>query len=529
MTASSVNAQMPQPDFNLLLKFCPLAVVAFNLRGEVSVWNHRAEQMFGWKAEEALGQALWKDSAAPPFLLDPHMQDKSQGEGELPGKDGQLVEVRVWTERIRDVKGVEGRLAFIEDITFHRAVQREHVELMAREEEARTQALLERRFRELLEAAPDAIIEANAEGRIVLLNPVTEKMFGYSSEELIGQPVEMLIPDELRGKHVSNRAQYRDRPSSRPMGTGLALYGRRKDGTQFPVEISLSPVKSEDGFRVTAIIRDVSDRKQIEEQMRAIREKFAAELSATNQELERRNREIERADRLKSEFLASMSHELRTPLHTIIGFSEILAEELEGPVNEKQRRFINHIHQDSLHLLELINDILDLSKIESGRLELRREIFQLDASVEEVRSSIQSQAEGKSIAVTTHIPAGISLTADRIRVRQILLNLLSNAVKFTPAGGNIRIDAIPRDGFAEISVTDTGIGIPTEEHESIFDKFYQVGATTKGVREGTGLGLAITKRLVEEHGGKIWVESQPGKGSRFSFTVPLTGGSMAGK
>jgi signal transduction histidine kinase len=283
-------------------------------------------------------------------------------------------------------------------------------------------------------------------------------------------------------------------------------------------------VKSEDGFRVTAIIRDVSDRRQMENQMRAIQKKFSAELSATNQELERRNREIERADRLKSEFLASMSHELRTPLHTIIGFSEILAEELEGPVNEKQRRFINHIHQDSLHLLELINDILDLSKIESGRVELRPEIFRLDTSVEEVRSSILPQAEAKSIGIATAIPAGISLRADRVRVKQILLNLLSNAVKFTPSGGKISVDAVLRDGFAEISVTDTGIGIPPEEHQSVFDKFYQVGATTKGVREGTGLGLAISKRLVEEHGGKIWVESQPGKGSRFSFTAPLNCG-----
>ncbi len=515
---------MPLPDFNLLLDFCPLAVVAFDTRSEVSIWNRRAEDMFGWKAEEVRGRTLWKESTALPLRVEAHLRGTTHDEGELPAKGGGLVEVRVWTEPIRDAQGQQkGTLAFIEDITLHRAVQREHVELVAREEEARTQALIERRFRELLEAAPDAIIEADGEGRIVLFNPVTEKLFGYSSQELMGQPVEMLIPDELRGKHVSNRAQYRDHPSSRPMGTGLPLYGRRKDGTQFPVEISLSPVKSEDGFRVTAIIRDVSDRKQIEHQMRAIQEKFAAELSVKNQELERRNLEIERADRLKSEFLASMSHELRTPLHTIIGFSEILAEELEGPVNEKQRRFINHIHNDSLHLLELINDILDLSKIESGRLELRRENFLLDASVEEVRASILPQAEAKSIGVTTNIPAGLSLRADRIRLRQILLNLLSNAVKFTPAGGKISLEAARRGGFAEISVADTGIGIPPAEHQSVFDKFYQVGATTKGVREGTGLGLAITKRLVEEHGGRIWLESQPGKGSLFSFTVPLSG------
>jgi signal transduction histidine kinase len=196
---------------------------------------------------------------------------------------------------------------------------------------------------------------------------------------------------------------------------------------------------------------------------------------------------------------------------------------LEGPVNEKQRRFINHIHHDSMHLLELINDILDLSKIESGRLELRQETFPLDASVDEVRESILPLAEAKSIGMTTEIPAGVSLRADRMRLKQVLINLLSNAVKFTPAGGKIRVDAVLRSGLAEISVTDTGIGISPEEHKAVFDKFYQVGATTKGVREGTGLGLAITKRLVEEHGGKIWIESQPGKGTRFTFTVPIAG------
>ena len=196
---------------------------------------------------------------------------------------------------------------------------------------------------------------------------------------------------------------------------------------------------------------------------------------------------------------------------------------MEGPLNEKQKRFINHIHQDSLHLLELINDILDLSKIESGRLELRREIFPARRVGRGSAQQHSATGRGEIDRHRDRDSSGISLRADRVRVKQILLNLLSNAVKFTPAGGKISVDAVLRDGFAEISVTDTGIGIPPEEHQSVFDKFYQVGATTKGVREGTGLGLAITKRLVEEHGGKIWVESQPGKGSRFSFTVPLAG------
>src|SRR5438874_6972074 len=206
-------------------------------------------------------------------------------------------------------------------------------------------------------------------------------MFGYSRAELLGQPVEILIPADLRRLHGGHRSGYRSHPTTRPMGSGLDLYAQRKDGLRFPVEISLSPVKSEEGFRVSAIVRDVSDRKQAEQKIKALQDTYTRELSATNQQLELRNREVERANRLKSEFLASMSHELRTPLHTIIGFSELLSEQLEGPLNEKQKRFVTHIHRDSLHLLALINDVLDLSKIEAGRLELRLETFEVASAL----------------------------------------------------------------------------------------------------------------------------------------------------
>jgi PAS domain S-box-containing protein len=358
-------------------------------------------------------------------------------------------------------------------------------------------------------------------GRIILMNRVTEEMFGYSREELLGQPVEVLVPEELRAVHRGHRAHYRSQPSTRTMGTDLALAGLRKDGSRFPVEISLSPGSSDEGFHATAIVRDITERKLAEERFHVVQEQYTQKLAETNRELELRSREIERADRLKSEFLASMSHELRTPLHTIIGFSELLGEELEGPLNEKQKRFIQHIHGDSMHLLDLINDILDLSKIEAGQLELRSEPFDLKAMVTESIASVRGLAEAKSIALETFLDVPMAIEADRLRVRQVLVNLLSNAVKFTPEGGRVCVEAGLRGAFMAISVVDTGVGIPREEHVSIFDKFYQVGATTKGVREGTGLGLAITKRLVEQHGGSIHVESERNRGSRFTFTIPL--------
>jgi PAS domain S-box-containing protein len=379
----------------------------------------------------------------------------------------------------------------------------------------------EKRFRELLEAAPDAIMQVDVDGRIILLNRVTEAMFGYTREELLGQPVEVLIPPHLHPAHTGHRAAYRGHPTTRSMGSGLSLEAIRKDGSRFPVEISLSPSDSEEGFRVTAIIRDISERKLADDRLRAAQERYTQTLAEANRELELRNREIERANRLKSEFLASMSHELRTPLHTIIGFSELLGEQLEGPLTEKQKRFVNHIHTDSLHLLDLINDILDLSKIEAGRLELRPEPFEFIGVVMESLASVRTLAQAKALALETSLDVPIAVEADRLRVKQILVNLLSNAVKFTPEGGRVHVSANVEADVLVVSVTDTGIGVPEEEHESIFDKFHQVGATTKGVREGTGLGLAITRRLVEQHGGTIRVASEPNRGSRFTFTIPL--------
>jgi len=379
----------------------------------------------------------------------------------------------------------------------------------------------EKRFRRLLDAAPDAILEVDSQGRIVLINETAERMFGYGRDELIGLNVETLVPASMRGHHVQHRTSYAAHPQVRPMGTGLELNAQRKDGALFPVEISLSPNPGEEGGRVIALVRDITARKQVEDRLRAIQEQYTAELAAKNQQLEARNLDVERANRLKSEFLASMSHELRTPLHTIIGFSELLTEEMEGPLNEKQKRFMGHILQDSRHLLELINDILDLSRIEAGRLELQREQIDFAGCLEEVIAGIEQQAAAKSIEVEVRNQFRGSLFADRLRVKEILYNLLSNALKFTPDRGKVWVETLVRGRQLHVTVGDTGIGVHPAEHQTIFDKFYQLGSTTKGTREGTGLGLAITKRLVELHGGTIWLESRPGEGSRFNFTLQL--------
>jgi signal transduction histidine kinase len=238
-------------------------------------------------------------------------------------------------------------------------------------------------------------------------------------------------------------------------------------------------------------------------------------------EIEQKSRELEAASRHKSEFLANMSHELRTPLNAIIGFSEVLAEQLFGPVNEKQADYLRDILESGRHLLALINDILDLSKIEAGRMELEASEFDLPRAIENALTLVRERANRHGVELEHEVDPNLgAIRADERKVKQVLLNLLTNALKFTPAGGRVLVRARLLDHAAEISVADTGVGIATEDQAAVFEEFRQVGAMSRKV-EGTGLGLAISRKFIELHGGRIWVTSEPGAGSTFAFTLPL--------
>ena len=494
-----------------LARTSPVAIVAIDSLGLVRIWNPEAERTLGWSLEETAGL---------PVPVDSQLLFHAEGETEvrLYRKDGVPIDVEIRTVFWPEPAG-RGAISIFSETGRHRKaeqklfdVEQELERVSAEEKKARVEARVERRFRELLEAAPDAIIEVDRDGRIVLLNRVTEKMFGYSREELLGKPVEFLVPESVRAAHVQSPRGLLESSANAAHGQRTVAEGRRKDGSRFPVEISLSPVNSEDGFRVTAIIRDISERKQAEDRFARCRKNTRAEL-----ELDA-NREVERANRLKSEFLASMSHELRTPLHTIIGFSELLGEQLEGPLNEKQKRFIDHIHKDSMHLLELINDVLDLSKIEAGRLELRREMFDLAASIEEVLATIGARRRRRS---------RFDIEAEHRRFREILRGPRPvQADSAQPAEQRREVHAGRADGSRWRR--DCGIGslrFPSATRASESRRRSTKRSSTSSIRwarpprecgKEPGSALAITKHLVEEHGGSIWVESEPGKGSRFT-------------
>src|SRR5258708_24615101 len=256
------------------------------------------------------------------------------------------------------------------------------------------------RYRRLLEAAPDGIVEVDSSGRIVLVNSQAEKLFGYPREELLGKSVEILMPERFRERHPAHRGDYHAHSIIRPMGSGLDLRAVRADGTEFAVDINLSPFEGQTGPGVICVIRDVTDRKQAEEQITILNqslEQRTRDLAVTNSELEIRNREVEEANRLKSNFLATMSHELRTSLNAIIGFSDLLDRQTAGPLTQKQERYVGHVKESSRHLLALIDDILDLSKIEAGRLELKSETFQMSVAADEVLSTLRPLAVAKGI------------------------------------------------------------------------------------------------------------------------------------
>ena len=457
-------------------------VLLWEWNGSITFWNRGAERLYGYSPSEAMGRMSHDllHTATPGgvdfFLQELERTGSWEGELEHIKKDGTKITVETRMVLLRQA----GRTYVLEanrDVSLRKRT--------------------ETNLRRILESAPDAMVVVDHDGRITFVNEQTEMTFGYERGELIGQLVEQLVPESLRGTHQSLRTKYLADPKVRPIGTALELSARRKDGTEFPVEIRLSPLETDEGTLVSAAIRDVAERKE-------------------------QYRRIQEASRLKSEFLANMSHELRTPLNAIIGFSQLLRAGKVDPASPEHKEFLGDILASGRHLLELINDVLDLSRVESGKLELRPEPVDLVELAAEVGNTLRTLAAQKRIVMERRIdPALSGVVTDPSKLRQVLYNYLSNALKFTPEEGRVELRVLPEgEDFIRIEVEDSGIGIAPRDIPRLFVEFQQLDPSSAKKYGGTGLGLALTKRLVEAQGGHVGVESRPGEGLVFFAVLP---------
>jgi PAS domain S-box-containing protein len=361
----------------------------------------------------------------------------------------------------------------------------------------------EGRFRVLLESAPDAVIVVDPTGKIVLANKQTEKILGYDREELLGQPVEVLLPSVLREGHVQHRHTYNAQPEGRPMGAGRDLFAQRKDGTRVAVDISLSPVETDSGFLVFALMRDASERRRVED---ALRTALDREREATE--------DLRKLDRAKNAFLSAVSHELRTPLTAILGFAELLEEPNVRASDEMTSELVGRVRYSASRLNDLLGDLLDLDRLHRGIVEPRRRATSLRNLVVRALAGMELGPHPLSIEVDDAM-----VQVDPAQTERIVENLVSNAVRYTPPGTNIYLQAnASPDGGVVLAVEDEGPGVPSELWTTIFEPF--VRADTGTFTQGTGIGLALVDRFAKLHGGSASVGERPGGGASFHVILP---------
>jgi PAS domain S-box-containing protein len=380
--------------------------------------------------------------------------------------------------------------------------------------------------RSVLDAAPDAMILIDGAGKIRFANRQASTLFGYSHDEIVGLVVEQLLPERFRRRHITHRHGYTEALRARPMGEGLGLFGRRLDGSEFPVEISLSPIGSGSQLLVAAAIRDVSDRKRAEKELRLAREnaeraresadrlrEIADEARASADEA---RESADRANHAKSRFLATASHDLRQPLQTLALLNGILRRVLREP---SALDALSQQEQAIGAMTRLLSALLDISKLESGAIRPEPAEFRIASLLEGLRREFASIAASKELELQVS-PCEECIHSDPALVEQILKNLLSNAIKYTPRGGQVALRARRQKDAVLVEVADTGVGIAADHIAYIYDEFYQVGVPANSSREGYGLGLSIVQRLVRLLNLRLDVSSEVGKGSVFSLSLP---------
>jgi PAS domain S-box-containing protein len=448
------------------------AIVIITPDGTIKAWNPGAERLFGFTAAEAIGNGI--EIIIPTDLHDEHLAILEKSLADEAVENFETLRVAKNDRRIavsvslRPVKSSSGEIVEVAKVTRDLTAQR----------------FAEDKFRLAVESCPSGMVMIDRMGKIVMVNTEVERLFGHRREELLGRSIDILLPARLRGQHARQRDGFIHHPEARRMGAGRDLFGLRKDGTEFPVEVGLNPIQTSEGLLVLSVIVDISERKRLE--------------------------------RLKDEFVSTVSHELRTPLTSISGSLGLLIGGAAGKLPESAQRLLAIAQSNSQRLVRLVNDILDIEKMESNRIAFNFKPVDARTLVEQAIEDNRGFADGYAVRVRLD-PQSVAgeVHADPDRLVQVVTNLLSNAIKFSPPDGEVVVSIERRDHRVRISVRDHGPGIPSEFRPHIFEKFAQADATDAGRKGGTGLGLSIVKQIVTRLGGTVDFEDAPGGGTAF--------------
>jgi PAS domain S-box-containing protein len=463
--------------FTALFETASYPIIAEMLDGTITAWNLAAERLYGYTAAEAIGSTI--EMIIPADRLNENRAIVTKVLKEEPIEDFETVRLAKNGRRIdvslnvRPVKSRAGEVIGVAKITRDLTAKR----------------LAEEKFHLAVESCPSGLVMIDGAGRIVLVNGEMERLFGYRRVELIGHSIDILVPENLRPRHVQHRDGFARKPEARPMGAGRDLFGRRKDGSEFPVEVGLNPIESREGLLVFGVVVDISERKRIEQ--------------------------------LKDEFVSTVSHELRTPLTSISASLSLLTGTADGNLPDATKRLITIAHSNSQRLVRLINDILDIEKIESGKVVFNLQRVDVRALIGQAIEANRALADGYGVSLLFQEPsAHEEVRADPDRLTQVITNLLANAIKFSPPRADVVVSIENPGKHVRITVRDHGPGIPEDFRSRIFETFAQADGSDARQRGGTGLGLSIVKQIVLRLGGNVGFSDAPGGGTIFYVDLP---------